>query len=136
MPRRRPPIHLLGPLLYLISRSPPSLLWIPFAFLYRSLVIPSSFLPGSTPCTWRTSSETPRISISSSCCISSRDCSSPDVSIVPVSSRPQLCVLVLVYASLPLTQYLVERCSNALRTVVCVVVFSPCWCIAAMDPSL
>ena len=115
---------------------PPSLSWIPFAFTYRSLVIPSSFFPGSTPCTCRTSSETPRISISSCCCICSRDCSSLDVSMVPVLSRPQLCVLVLASASLPLTRYLVACCSNAMRTVVCVVVLSPCWRIAAIDSSL
>ena len=56
---------------------------------------------------------------------------------VPVSSRPHECDLVSTLRSFPFTRYLVARCSNAFRTVICVVVFKcPCWLMVALDPSL
>ena len=131
-----PPSSLIKSFAFSRVSFPTSLFGIPFAFSYMSRVIPSSFFPGSTPCTWRSSSETPLISILSCCCISSLDHSSTVVSMVPVSSRHQLCDLELASASLPLTRYLSARSCNSLRTLVCVVVFSPVWRIAVVDPSL
>ncbi len=59
------------------------------------------------------------------------------MSIVPVSSGPHECDLVLTSRSFPFTRYLVARCSDAFRTVVCVVVFKcPGWLMGVLDPSL
>ena len=59
------------------------------------------------------------------------------VSMVPVSSRPHECDLVSTSRSFPFTRYLVARCSNAFRTVICAVVFKcPGWLMVAFDPSL
>ena len=91
------------------------------AFSYNSRVIPSSLRPGSTPCTWRTSSDTPLI-LSCSCCKIS-----PwwrrRVLIVPVSSSIHECVRASSPLKFPFWQYLCARCSRANRTDMCVMVF-------------
>ena len=59
------------------------------------------------------------------------------MSMVPVSSSTHECDLVSTSRSFPFTRYLVARCSNAFRTVICVVVFKcPGWLMVAFDPSL
>jgi hypothetical protein len=115
---------------------PPSLLWMPFAFSRRSLVMPFSLRPGNTPCICRTSSDIPLISICSCCCISLHD-QRGVVLIVPVSSNVQECDLPSASASLPCTWYLVALCSKAFKTDWCEAVLRRpgCW-VVVQDPSI
>ncbi len=63
----------------------------PIMFSYMSLMLPSAFLGGAWPCTWRTSSGTSIFITSSFSCCSASLYSIIDVLIVPVSSMIQEC---------------------------------------------
>ena len=100
------------------------------AFSYNSRVIPSSLRPRSTPCTWRTSSDTPLILSCSFCKIS--PWSRRHMLIVPVSSSIHECVCASSPLKFPFWRYRCERCSRADRTDICVMVFKCPGCRAVV----